>query len=125
MCCVCVGPVLCLLNVLPAQFAVWGLRQVLLLLFYFCFFALLPAQCAVCVSPVLCLLNVLPAQFAVQGYNKSSYYYFILLFFCTTASAVCCVYKSYVVFALLPAQCAVCVSLVLCLYYCQHSVLCV
>ena len=29
---------------------------------------------------------------------------------CTTASAECCVCKSYVVFALLPAQCAVCVS---------------
>ena len=44
---------------------------------------------------------------------------------CTTASAVCCVCKSCVVFALLPAQCAVCVSPVLCLHYCQHSVLCV
>ena len=94
-CTVCVNPVLCLLNVLPAQFAMWELRQVFLLLFYFAIFiALLPAQCAVC-----CV--------------------------CTTASAVCCVCNSYVVFALLPAQCAVCVSPVLCLYYCsmyyQHS----
>ena len=66
LCCVCtitstvccvVSPVLCLLNVLPAQFALWGLRQVLLLLlFLFCYlFALLPAQCVVCVSPMLCL----------------------------------------------------------------------
>ena len=31
--------------------------------------------------------------------------------------------KSCVVFVLLAAQCAVCVSPVLCLYYCQHSVL--
>ena len=47
--------------------------------------------------------------------------------FCATASAVCCVCKSCVVFALLPAQCAqcaVCVSPVLCLHYCQRSVLC-
>ena len=34
---------------------------------------------------------------------------------CTTASAVCCACKSYVVFALLPVQCAVYVSPVLCL----------
>ena len=33
--------------------------------------------------------------------------------------------KSCVVFALLAAQCAVCVSPVLCMHYCQHSVLCV
>ena len=38
---------------------------------------------------------------------------------------MCCACKSYVVFALLPAQCAVCVSPVLCLHYCQYSVLCV
>ena len=36
-----------------------------------------------------------------------------------------CVCKSCVVFALLPVQCAVCVSLVLCMHYCQRSVLCV
>ena len=38
---------------------------------------------------------------------------------------MCCAYKSCVVFALLPVQCAVCVSPVLCLNYCQHNVLCV
>ena len=54
-CAVCVSPVLCLLNILQAQFAMRGLRQVLLLLFYLLFFALLPAHCAVRVSPVLCL----------------------------------------------------------------------
>ena len=83
---------------------------------------LLPAQCAVCVCPVLCLLNVLPEQFAMWGLRQV----LLLLFyfaFCTTASIVCCVCKSYVVFALLPAQCAVCVSPVLCLHYCQRSVL--
>ena len=35
---VCVSPVLCLLNVLPVQFAVRGLQEVLLLLFYFAIF---------------------------------------------------------------------------------------
>ena len=35
---VCVSAVLCLFNVLPAQFAVRGLQQVLLLLFYFAIF---------------------------------------------------------------------------------------
>ena len=37
-CAVCVSPVMCLFNVLPAQFAVRGLRQVLLLLFNFTIF---------------------------------------------------------------------------------------
>ena len=56
-----------------------------------------------------------------RGYNKPSYYYFILLFllhYCQR-SVLC------VVFALLPAQCAVCVSPMLCLHYCQCSMLCV
>ena len=35
---------------------------------------------------------------------------------CTTASTVCCMCKSCVVFALLPAQCALCVSPMLCLF---------
>ena len=38
---------------------------------------------------------------------------------------MCCVCKSHVVFVLLPAQCAVCVSPVLYSHYCQLSVLCV
>ena len=129
-CAVCKSYVV--LALLPAQGAVF-VSPVLCLHYCQCsvlcvVFALLPAQCAVHVSPVLCLLNVLPAQFAMRGYDKSSYYYFILLFLlfcvCTTASAVCCVCKSYVVFALLPAQGAVCISPVLCLHYCQRRVLC-
>ena len=111
-------------------------------------FALLPAQYAVCVVFAQCTAGAV----CRVGYDKSSYYYFILLFFYTTASAVCCVRKSCIVFALLPAQCAVCVSPVLCLlnvmpaqfamwglrqvllllfyfafllHYCQHSVLCI
>ena len=78
-------------------------------------FALLPGQCAVCESPVLCLLNVLPTQFAVQGLWKVLLLLFYFAIFCTTVSAVCCVCKSCVVFVLLPAQCAVCESPMLCL----------
>ena len=37
---------------------------------------------------------------------------------------MCCVCKSCIVFALLPVQCDVCVSPVLCLDYCHRSVLC-
>ena len=113
MCCVCkscvvcallpaqcagsVSPVLCLLSVLPVQFAVRGLRQVfLLLIFILLFFALMPVQCTVHVSPMLC---------------------------CTTASAVCCVRKPCVVFTLLPVQCAVCVSPVLCLLNVYYLIL--
>ena len=115
-------------------------------------FALLPAQYVVCVSPVLCLLNVLPAQFAVRGLRQVLLLLFYFAIFCTTASAVCCVCKSCVAFALLPVQCAVCVSPVFCLlnvlpaqfavlglrqvllllfyfafflHYCQRNVLCV
>ena len=47
-CAVCVSPVLCLLNVLPTQSAVWGLQQVLLLLFYFAFLQY-------CLRSVLCV----------------------------------------------------------------------
>ena len=85
-CAVYVSPELCLLNVLPAQFAVRGLQQVLLLLlFYFAF--LHYCQHSVLYVQVLCCV-------------------------CTTASTVCCVCKSCVVFVLLPAQCAVCKSCV-------------
>ena len=177
-CAVCVIPVLCLLNVLSVQFAMWGLRQVILLLFYFAIFycttanavycvckscvvfALLPAQCAVCcvcttasavccvlclhycqlsvlcVSPALWLLNVLSVQFAMWGLWQLQVFlllFYFTIFYCTTASAVCCVCKSCVVFALLPAQCAVfcvcttasAVCCMLCSHYCQLSVLCV
>ena len=51
---------------------------------YTCVFALLPAQYTVHVSSVLCV--------------------------CTTASTVCCVCEFCIVFALLPAQFAVCKS---------------
>ena len=59
--------------------------------------------------------------------------YFISLFLLHYCQQVCCVCKSYVVSALLPVQCAVScvcttastVCCVLCLHYCQHSVLCV
>ena len=44
---------------------------------------------------------------------------------CTTASTVCCACEFCIVFALLPAQCAVYVSPVLRSHYCQCSVLCV
>ena len=42
---------------------------------------------------------------------------------CTAASAVWYVCKLCIVSALLPAQCAVCVSLSLCWHYCQRSML--
>ena len=66
----CVSPVLCLPNVLPAQFAVRKLRQVLLLLFYFAFLLHYCQHSVLCVSPVLCLLNVLPVKFAVRGLRQ-------------------------------------------------------
>ena len=71
-----------------------------------------PASAVCCVCKSYVVFALLPAQSAVCCV-------------CTTASAVCCVCKSCVVFALLPVQCAVCGSPVLCLHYCQHSVLCV
>ena len=108
----CVSPVLCLLNVLPAQFAVWGLQQVLLLLRNFAIFYCTTASAVCCVCKSCVVFALPPAQCAVCCN-------------CTTANTVCCVCKSYVVFALLPAQCAVCVSPMLCLHYCRHSVLCV
>ena len=111
-CAVCVSAVLCLLNVLPVQFAMRGYNKssyyyfiLLFLLFYYFVFALLPVQCAVCVSPVLCLHYCQRRVLCL--YN--------LCCVCTTTSAVCCLCKSCVVFALLPVQCAVCISPVLCL----------
>ena len=102
-------------------------------------FALLPEQCAVCVSPVLCLHYCHAAQCAVCVSPMLCLHYcqrsvlcvkscvvfvqftasavcragamtspltiiYFAIFYCTTASAVCCV---------------------LCLHYCQCSVLCV
>ena len=141
-CIVCVSPVLCLLNVLPAQFAMQGLQQVVLLLLYFAIFYCTTAStvCCVCVcttaSAVCCVLclhycqrsvlcvvfALLPVQCAVCASPMLCLHYYqhsllcvqVLCCVCTTARAVCCVCKSYVVFALLPAQCAVCVSPVLC-----------
>ena len=60
-------------------------------------FALLPAQCAVYVRYCI-VVALLPAQ--------------------------CAVCKWCIVLALLQVQCTMCVSRVLCLHYCQHSVLC-
>ena len=101
-------------------------------------FALLPAQCAVCKScavfaqctaSAVChagattspLIIILFCYSLLHYYQRSVLCFVFALY---TASAVCCVRKSNVVFALLPAQCAVCVSPVLCLHYCPCSVLC-
>ena len=92
-------------------------------------FALLPAQCAVCVSPMLCLhycqCSVLCVSLLLCSHycQRSVLCVYVLGCVCTTASTVtvCCVRNSCVVFALLPALCAVCVSAVLCSNYCQHS----
>ena len=108
-------------------------------------FALLPAQCAVCVSAVLCshycqrsVLCVCNSCVIAQctastvchvGATISPpiiilfcyFYYFVF----ALLPAQCTVCKSCVVFALLSVQGAVCVSAVLCLHYCQCSVLCV
>ena len=96
---------------------------------------LLPAQCVMCFSPVLYLHYCQPLVMSVLVlyYTNVHLHYCqhsvlsmrVRYCVCTTASAVCCVCKSCIVFALLPAQCAVYVSPVLCLHYCQRSMLCV
>ena len=64
---------------------------------------LLPAQCVMCISPVV-VSPLLPVQFD---------------------ECVSSVFLHMCVCIILPAQCAMHVSSVLCLHYCQRSMLCV
>ena len=84
----------------------------------------LPAQCAMCVSLVLylhycqcsmtCKLVLYCMHMCLHYCQRSVLCMRVLDCVCTIASIVCCVCKFCVVFALLPAQGAVCVSPVLC-----------
>ena len=95
---------------------------------------LLPAQCAMCVKPVLylhycqcsmtCKLVLYCMHLYLHYCQRSVLCMRVLYCVYITASIVYCVCKSCVVFALLPTQCAVRVSPVLCLHYRQRSVLC-
>ena len=121
---VCVSPVLSLLNVLPAQFAVRGLRHVLLLLFYFAIFKCTTAStvCCACKSYVVFAQCTASTVCRAGATTVLLLLFYFAIFYCTTVCFAC---KSYVVFALLPVHGTVCVSTVLCLHYCQRSVLCV
>ena len=66
--------------------------------------------CTVVVSPVLCLQPSVPCVACIVSSHCQC--------------SMTCKLVLYCVFALLPAQCAVHASSVLCLHYCQHSVLC-
>ena len=98
---------------------------------------LLPAQCVMCVSPVLYLnycQHLVMSVLVLYCIHVCLYYcqhmYSVLSMrvqYCvyTTASAVCYPCEFSIVFTLLPAQFAIHASSVLCLHYCQRSVLCV
>ena len=124
LCTVDVSPVLCLHYYQPIVQCVFRIVS-----------TLLPAQFVMGVSPVLYLhycqcssMSVLVLYFThvcLHYCQRNVLSIWVQYCVCTTASAVCCVCKPCIVFALMPAQCAVCVSPILCLHHCQHRILCV
>ena len=78
-----------------------------------------------CQPSVPCVLSLYCISTTANVVWHVSYSCIVCMCICSTASAVCYECECCVVFALLPAQCAVRVSPVMCLHYCQCSVLCV
>ena len=104
------------------------------------------AQCAVCVSPVLylhycqpsvpCVSPVLYLHYCQCSESCMCVSFVLYLHYCQRSMTCklvlycmhvhlhyCCACEFCIVFALLPGQCAVLVSSVMCLDYCQGSVL--
>ena len=123
VCCVCKSYVVFAL--LPAQGAMFAIPMLCL---HYCQRRVPCLQVLCCVrtnaSAVCCVRNscVLFAQCTVSAVCRAGATIspliiaaiFIILLFCV-CTTVCCMFKSCVVFVLLPAQCVVCVSPMLCL----------